>query len=76
MRLTMKLTVGFLFVACLAGLLWEEPVRAGKAIAQPASGVVRARAIVSGPNGIKGEVLFLQAPCPHRLRSDSTRLRR
>ena len=64
MRLTMKLTVAFLFVACLAGLLWEEPVRAGREVRQPASNTVRARAIVSGPNGIQGEVLFLQGPCP------------
>ena len=64
MRLTMKLTVAFLFVCCLAGLLWEEPVRAGRAVSQPTSNTspVRARAIVSGPNGISGEVLFLQGP--------------
>jgi len=66
MRLTMKLTVAFLFVCCLAGSLWEEPVRADRAVSQPTSNtnVVRARAIVSGPNGISGEVLFLQGPCP------------
>ena len=34
MRLTMKLTVAFLFVCCLAGLLWEETVRAGRAVGQ------------------------------------------
>lgn len=66
MRLTMKLTVAFLFVACLAGSLWEERVRAKHAVSQPATNMnpVRARAIVSGPNGIQGEVLFLQGPCP------------
>jgi Cu-Zn family superoxide dismutase len=62
----MKLTVTFLFVTCLAGLPWEEHARAGKAVKQPthATSVVRARAIVNGPNGITGEVLFLQGPCP------------
>ena len=58
MRLTMKLTVAFLFVCCLAGLLWEETVRAGRAVSQPTFNPVRARAIISGPNGIQGEVLF------------------
>jgi hypothetical protein len=43
MRLTMKLTVAFLFVACLAGLLWEEPGRAGRAVRQPNFDTVRAR---------------------------------
>jgi Cu-Zn family superoxide dismutase len=59
----MKLTVAFLFVGCIAGLLWEEPVRAGKSV-KPTTDIVRARAKISGPNGISGEVLFLQAPCP------------
>jgi hypothetical protein len=60
----MKLTVAFLFVACVAGLLWEAPVRAGKTVSQPNTDIVRARAKIAGPNGIVGEVLFLQAPCP------------
>ena len=64
MRLTMKLTVAFLFVACLAGLLWEEPVRAGRVIRQPNIDTVRARAIVSGPKGIQGEVLFYKGLAP------------
>ncbi|HEX2271778.1 MAG TPA: superoxide dismutase family protein [Pyrinomonadaceae bacterium] len=64
MRLTMKLTVAFLFVACLAGLRWEEPVRADRAVKPSNTNPVRARAIVNGPNGIHGEVLFLQGPCP------------
>lgn len=34
MRLTMKLTVAFLFVCCLAGLLWEETARADRAVSQ------------------------------------------
>jgi Cu-Zn family superoxide dismutase len=66
MKLTMKLTIVCLFVVCLAGLLWEEPVHAVKVVKQPHYGILplRARAIVSGPNGIQGEVLFLQQPCP------------
>ncbi len=65
MRLTMTLTIACLFVFCLAGLPWEQPVRAVRLVEQPNhSSTVRARAIVSGPNGISGEVLFLQGPCP------------
>ena len=60
MRLTMTLTITCLFVFCLAGLPWEQPVRAIRLVEQPnhSSETVRARAIVSGPNGISGEVLF------------------
>lgn len=65
MRLTMILTIACLFGFCLAGLPWEQPVRAVRLIEQPNhSSTVRARAIVSGPNGISGEVLFFQGPCP------------
>ncbi len=66
MRLTIKLVIGSLFVACLVGLLWEKPVRAVKVVERSNDGhrPLRARAIVRGPNGIEGEVLFLQAPCP------------
>src|SRR5687768_11568757 len=65
MRFTIKLVVGSLFVAaCLIGSPWDEPVRAGKAIKRSSDGSVRARARVQGPNGIQGEVLFLQGPCP------------
>lgn len=66
MRLTMTLTIACLFVFCLAGLPWEQPVRAVRLVEQPnhSSEIVRARAIVSGPNGISGEVLFFQGPCP------------
>ena len=59
MRLTMSLTIACLFVLCLAGLPWERPARADRLVEQPNySSTVRARAIVSGPNGISGEVLF------------------
>jgi superoxide dismutase, Cu-Zn family len=66
MRLTIKLIVGCLFIAGFVGSAWEEPVRATKVVARSNDGnrVLRARAIVSGPNGIAGEVLFLQQPCP------------
>ena len=66
MRLTMTLTIACLFVFCLAGLPWEQPVRAVKSVEAATHHTLplRARAIVSGPNGIQGEVLFLQAPCP------------
>ena len=61
MRLTMTLTITCLFVFCLAGLPWEQPVRAVRLVEQPNySSTVRARAIVSGPNGISGEVLFFK----------------
>jgi Cu-Zn family superoxide dismutase len=66
MRATVKLLVGSFFVACFIGSMWEEPARAGKDAARSnsASSPVRARAIIRGPNGISGEVLFLQGPCP------------
>lgn len=66
MRSMMTLTITCLFVLCLAGLPWEQPVRAGKVVEQPNHSFtsVRARATVSGPNGISGEVLFFQGPCP------------
>jgi Cu-Zn family superoxide dismutase len=65
MRLTIKLVVGCLFVACLAGSPWDGPARARKLErSNTGNQLVRARAIVSGPNGIAGEVLFLQQPCP------------
>ena len=55
MRLIITLVVGGLFVACLVGSPWEEPVRAGKVVERSNDGTtVRARAIVSGPNGIDG----------------------
>lgn len=63
MKVTMKLTVVGLLVACIAGLLWEEPVSAVK-VSQPHYNTVKAKAIISGPGGIQGEVVFLQGPCP------------
>ena len=59
MRLTMTLTITCLFVFCLAGLPWEQPVRAVRLVEQPnPSSVVRARAIVSGPNGARARCNF------------------
>ena len=47
MRLMMTLTITCLFVFCLAGLAWEQPVRAVRLVEQPNhSSTVRARAIV------------------------------
>ena len=48
MRLTVKLVVGCLFVACLVGSPWEEPVRAIKVVERSNDGnrPLRARAIV------------------------------
>lgn len=61
MRLKMTLTIACLFVFGLAGSPWEQPVRAVRLVEQPNhSSTVRARAIVSGPNGISGEVLFFK----------------
>ena len=74
MRLTMTLTIACLFVLCLAGLAWERPARADRLVEQPNfTSTVRARAIVSGPNGISGEVLFLQGPYPGLIVSSTGR---
>ena len=65
MRLIITLVVGGLFVACLVGSLWEEPVRAVKVVERSTDGTAIARSgDRPGPGGIEGEVLFLQAPCP------------
>jgi len=54
MRLTMKLTVAFLFVCCFAGSLWEEPVRADRGVSQPTTNPVRALTLTQNFQMISG----------------------
>lgn len=71
MRLTTKLVIGCLLVACLVGSVWllgtVRAVNAGGnrlGNADNRAKPLRARAIVHGPGGIEGVVTFKQPPCP------------
>lgn len=67
MRLTIKLVVAFLLLAGFAGAAWLQPtVSAVPPVTQDGGGrrPLRARAIVRGPGGIEGLVIFSQPRCP------------